>query len=177
MNDKYNIIIDEYEKFAKNLILYDTFSSGFLFNNITEEKMEENVFGTYKNICHYGFDSDDHIEFIEKVDNYIRKIIKLFNEEDVSYFLDEIKEKYINYKKRNFYIAFCFLAECIQLLARTGNMLYKFLINISEFDFKSVIKNDNSFLEGCIFVQRMLKLMKEVIFLHWKRIKTTRLLI
>jgi len=165
MCDTYNKMIDEYEKFAKNIIIYDSYSGGFLFQNLTEEKMEENVYGTYKNILNYGFKEDDHTEFIDKSSNYFKKIIKLFNEEDISHKIDEIREKY----GKNFYSAFCFIAESVKLLARTGNLLYTFLIFISKVDFRQIIKNDNNFLEGCLLVQRLNKLIIDVIFLHWKK--------
>lgn len=158
-------MIDEYEKLAKKLMVYNTYSGGFLYHNLTEEKMEENVFGTYKNIINYGFKDDDHTELIHKSSIYLKKIIKLFNEEDISYKIDEIREKY----NKNFYSVFCFIAESIKLLANTGNMLYKFLLFISEIDFNQIIKNDNNFLESCILVQRLIKLARNVLFLHWKR--------
>lgn len=158
-------MIDEYEKLAKNLMVYNTYSGGFLYQNLTEEKMEENVYGTYKNIINYGFKDDDHTELMDKSSIYLKKIIKLFNEEDISYKIDEIREKY----NKNFYSVFCFIAESIKLLANTENMLYKFLLFISEIDFNQIIKNDNNFLESCILVQRLIKLARNVLFLHWKR--------
>ena len=165
MCEVYNKMIDEYEKLAKNLMVYNTYSGGFLYQNLTEEKMEENVYGTYKNIINYGFKDDDHTELMDKSSIYLKKIIKLFNEEDISYKIDEIRERY----NKNFYSVFCFIAESIKLLANTGNILYKFLLFISEIDFNQIIKNDNNFLESCILVQRLIKLARNVLFLHWKR--------
>lgn len=171
MCDIYNKMIDEYEKFAKNIMFYNEINSGVLFNNLSDDKLEENTYGTYKNICNYGFYSDDNNQFVENIDKYLRKIIRLFNEYNCENELNNIKEKYDRLDNKSFYTVFCFMCEGIELLARTENMLYKFLIFISDIDFKNVIKNDNYFLESCIFVQRLVKLFREVIFLHWKRRK------
>ena len=54
MNDKYYKMIDEYDKLAKNIMLYNVFCSGNLYNCLTEEKMEENIIGTYKNIYNFS---------------------------------------------------------------------------------------------------------------------------
>jgi len=171
MLETYNKMIDEYEMLAKKLMIYNTFSGGLLQQNLTDEKMEENVLETYKNIINYGFKSDDHSDLIEKCSIYLKKIIKLFNEMDMSEEIDRIVGRH----SKNFYGFFCFLSESIYFLARTGNLLYKFIIFITEVDFDSLVKNDLIFLESCLLVQRLLKLGRNVIFLQWRRIGLNRL--
>jgi len=170
----YDKIVDEYDNFAKSIIIYNQFCSGFLSDNITEEKFEDNVYGTYKNICFRINDNEDCSDFIIKCDKYLKKISNLFNENNIDEELDTIKNKFLKINKKPFYIGFCYLSECIELLARTDNLLYKFLINICNVDFKIIIKNDTVFLENCLLVQRIIKLFREVIFLHWKRKKNLR---
>jgi len=166
MNDKYNKIVNNYEYFVKGMIIYNEFNNGFLFNTLTEDKIMLNINETYKNICNYGYEDSEFIEIMHK---YLTKIIKLFNEFDVSYKLDEIKARY-NLRK-SFYDGFCFLAEGIALLKDTGNMLYNFFDRICEVDFRNLIKDDMIFMESCLFVQRLVKLFREIFFIHWKRIK------
>lgn len=163
-----NNLIDEYENMAKGMIIYNEIYQGFLFNSLTEEKMEENIIGTYENICKQGFKEDDNKDFIESMYLFINKLIKLFNKEDVSYLLDEIKLKYLNLRNKNFYIGFCFFAEGMKLLESSDNLLYKFLYHISDIDFKIII-SDKVFLDGCLFLQRIIRLIKEVLFIHWKK--------
>ena len=168
INDVMNQLINDYENLAKGVVIYNEIYQGFLFNSLTEEKMEENIIGTYKNICNYGFRDEDNIEFINKMYLFLKKIIKLFNKDDITDKLDEIRLKYLNIKNKNFYIGFCFFAEGMRLLERSDNLLYKFLYHISDIDFKSII-TDKVFLDGCLFLQRIIRLIKEVLFIHWKK--------
>lgn len=174
MNDTYYKMISEYEKIAKHIMIYNAFCSGNLYNCLTEEKMNENIIGTYKNIYNYGFENDDS-SLIDNIDKYLRKIIRLFNEYDVSSELDIIKEKYISNKRKTFYVAFCFFSEGVELLAKTNNMLYNFIINICDVDFINLIKNDMILLDSFLFIQRLIRLIRDVIYLHWKKIKICKL--
>ena len=40
----------EFDNFAQSLLFYNEFSYGTLFSNLTENKMQENIIGTYQNI-------------------------------------------------------------------------------------------------------------------------------
>jgi len=160
----------EFDNFAQSLLFYNEFSYGTLFSNLTENKMQENIIGTYQNIFTNQFlNNHEFTSILNKMYKQFCRIIKLYNKHEENDFiielLDLIKEKYLKKEILNFYEFFCFFSDCVELLKTTNNLLYLFLYNISY----AKLKKETPLTEGRLFVQRIIILLREILFIHWKK--------
>ena len=119
----------------------------------------ENELEIYEKIIWYGFEHDD---FIPDVYNMLLLLNK-YNMIDLKEELDKLRDKY---KRGDYYRSFCFFFEGIEMYRRVDNRMIIFFEKLLEIDFE-----DESFL----FLQKIIRLVKGLLFLHSKRVKIERI--
>ena len=170
----YNKLIIEYERFVKTLIFYNEYHYGGLFSNLSDDKIEEKALGTFENIYNYSLKSYD-VNCVKNIYNFIIKIVRYFNKkEDIAYLFERIYKIFLIYNKNSitFYEIFSFFADCVKILKDTGNILFLFLKNISDYDFSKI--NEQILLDSIVFIQCLLKIFFSVLELYWKKKKVSK---
>lgn len=156
----------ELEKMARGMILWNNFTYEGIFPNLSEEKMTENIYDTYKNII----DSRENLgeqgqNTLEKISQYLCSIIEKWSlEEDMERLIEEVRYKRAN--KVTMKTILDYLCNSIDKMK--DNYLIIFMENIVNMDFDTYVE-DEYLLDSLKFIQKIVKIFNGVRAIHKKR--------
>ena len=158
-------LLDGYINFAKSINFYNNFF-GVRLDIIDMDMM---VYYTYKNICNYNF-YETYLNDLNGMYGLFKNLIRLYGVDSMDVILGKLDMIYVRYIGLNtFYGLFCFFCESVGLLEISGNIIYRFLWNVSEFNFEEKI-GGNIYLDSFLLLQRLVILLRRILELHKKRI-------